>query len=651
MLVGKQFGPFTVEGELGSGAMGTVYFARMERKGQQLPVALKMVSMALVGDEKAMARFEREANILKQLKHPNIVRLYGTGKYGRTPFIVMEYVEGESLDHVLTRRGRLSWEEAFALCKALCAALQHAHDKGIIHRDLKPANLLVAKGDLLKLTDFGIAKDTDVTALTGANSTLGTASYMSPEQCRGERNLTPRSDLYSLGVVLFELITGRKPFYADNSMDMFLKHVNEPPLRPSRYTPDLPVWVDNLIMFLLEKKPESRPADAQTVARMMEDIETKVIDQRSAGVEAASARRVDRKLSDAEATDDDREAALALKGQSKKKSRKKELAKKAERKKLLLTVVGIAAIVLVLGGLAFWQLRPDSLPKAYAKVEATAPDEKLDAVADFLKSHAGKTGPEMDKANALFRERLIAEGDKQLTNRHGSKMLKPQEGEDKDAIENVWLGMDAEALGNLPRAVTAWKVVAEKGPAPEASKYSNKPDACRVGLKWIAEKRIADIEGAGPKFNELVTLADNAKFQERLPEFPKNGPDDTAFRAAWAERFGDPAKARKYWDLLASQSEKSPESHKWWVLANAQRGRLQNSQDAPAQRIARGESALQAADALWEMTDDTQGRKSKLAARAAWFEIATLYDDETEPALKAVCAAAKQRLQSRPKPE
>jgi hypothetical protein len=301
--------------------------------------------------------------------------------------------------------------------------------------------------------------------------------------------------------------------------------------------------------------------------------------------------------------------------------------------------------------LAFWQLRPEGLPKAYAKVEAAAPDEKLDAVADFLKSNAGKAGPEIDKANALFRERLVAEGDKQLANRHNSKMLKPQEGEDKDAIESVWLGMDAETLGNLPRAATAWKAVAEKSPIPELAKYSSKPDACRVGLKWIAEKRIADIESAEPKFNELHNLADSVKFQERLPDYAKNSPEETAFRAVWSERFADPAKAKKYWELLASQTEKSPEAHKWWVLANSNRRRLLNAQDIPAQRIARGESGLKAADELWEAMDDTQGRKSKLAARAAWFELATLYDDETEPALKAVCATAKQRLAERPTPE
>ena len=205
MLVGQTIGSgayrFEIGRELGSGAMGTVYRATFHKNGVESEVALKVVALGLLGNEGAMARFEREANILKQLRHPHIVRLLATGKFQKAPFIVMEYVDGEPMDRALQRRGRLGWEEVFGYGKQLCEALQHAHDKGIIHRDLKPSNLMITKDGVLKLTDFGIAKDTDVTALTGANSTIGTAAYMSPEQCKGDRNLSHKSDLYSLGVV------------------------------------------------------------------------------------------------------------------------------------------------------------------------------------------------------------------------------------------------------------------------------------------------------------------------------------------------------------------------------------------------------------------------------------------------------------------
>src|SRR5207244_2745486 len=136
----------------------------------------------------------------------------------------MDYVQGESLDKTLARRDRFSWEEVVTLGQQLCSALQHAHDKGVIHRDLKPSNLMVLADGTLKLTDFGIAKDLDVTALTEAHCTVGTASYMSPEQCRGQA-LTHKSDIYSLGIVFYELLTGKKPFVSENVMDMFMMHV------------------------------------------------------------------------------------------------------------------------------------------------------------------------------------------------------------------------------------------------------------------------------------------------------------------------------------------------------------------------------------------------------------------------------------------
>src|SRR5262249_26088892 len=249
-------------------------------------VALKFIAAGAAANPRQFDRFEREAEILKQLKHPNIVRMFGHGKHQKLPYYAMEYIEGQTLQQVLEGRGRLPWEEVVALGKQLCSALQHAHDQGIIHRDLKPSNLMVLPGGRLKLTDFGIAKDLDVTQLTSANCTVGTASYMSPEQCKGERNLTHKSDLYSLGVVLYELLTGEKPFDADNAMDMFLKHVKGKFEGRSRLAMDIPPWLDTLVCQLLEKKPEKRPFDATVVASALDQVVEKVTAQQSAGVDA-----------------------------------------------------------------------------------------------------------------------------------------------------------------------------------------------------------------------------------------------------------------------------------------------------------------------------------------------------------------------------
>jgi serine/threonine-protein kinase len=321
MLVGQQIGPFSIEKEIGGGAMGSVYRARYTKTGQR--VAIKIIAPGLAGSDKAMERFEREAAILKQLQHPNIVRLYASGKFHGTPFYAMEYVQGESLDRVMARRGRITWEEVVDLGKQLCAALQHAHEQGIIHRDLKPSNLMVLPDGTIKLTDFGIAKDMDVTQLTSANCTVGTASYMSPEQCRGERDLTHKSDLYSMGVLFYELITGRKPFQAETPMEMFTLHVQGTFERPSRLVLDLPIWLDNLICQLLEKKPEQRPLDAGAVSEALERVREKVEAQQSAGVDAVHTRIAGRARAQVELDEHDKEAARTLLGKKKKKGRRK----------------------------------------------------------------------------------------------------------------------------------------------------------------------------------------------------------------------------------------------------------------------------------------------------------------------------------------
>src|SRR4051812_28400628 len=223
MLNGQQVGPFLVEKEIGAGAMGAVYRAKYVKTGQLVAIKV-MAPHAGSASAHGLARFEREAPILKQLRHPNIVRLFGIGKHQGMPYYAMEYIQGETLDRVIARRDRMTWEQVVDLGQQLCAALQHAHQAGIVHRDLKPSNLMILPDGTLKLTDFGIAKDLDVTQLTATNSTVGTAAYMSPEQCMGQE-ITLKSDLYSLGVVLYELLTGRKPFTAENAVDMFMLHI------------------------------------------------------------------------------------------------------------------------------------------------------------------------------------------------------------------------------------------------------------------------------------------------------------------------------------------------------------------------------------------------------------------------------------------
>ena len=260
MLLGQKLGDFEIEGELGAGAMGMVYRARYLKNNA--PVAIKIISGGHDTNPNSVARFERETAILKKLSHPNIVRLYASGRWRGTPFYVMEYVAGETLDARLKKRGKFSWEEVVDLGRQMCAALQHAHHQGIVHRDLKPANIMIMPDNSVKLMDFGIAKGLELSQLTATNCTVGTAAYMSPEQCRGERDLTAKSDLYSLGVLFYELLTGRHPFLAETTLDMFLCHTEGKFERPSRLVLDIPLWLDTLVCQMLEKKPEKRPRDA-----------------------------------------------------------------------------------------------------------------------------------------------------------------------------------------------------------------------------------------------------------------------------------------------------------------------------------------------------------------------------------------------------
>src|SRR5260370_30540566 len=293
MQVGQRIGPFGMEKELGSGAMGSVYQARYRKNGRR--VAIKVIHEGQSSSETGLARFEREKQVLKQLNHRNIVQVYDAELFKGAPFYVMEFIEGEPVNELLQRRGRLTWEEVVEIGKQVCAALKHAHDQGIVHRDIKPSNLMVTADGTVKLTDFGIAKDLDVTQLTAANCTVGTASYMSPEQCRGERDLTFKSDLYSFGVVLYELLTGRRPFLAETTMDMFLAHVNGTFERPSRLALDIPIWLDTLVCQLMEKDPAKRPFDSAVVAQALEQVAEKGAAGRSAGVDVATARILCRK--------------------------------------------------------------------------------------------------------------------------------------------------------------------------------------------------------------------------------------------------------------------------------------------------------------------------------------------------------------------
>src|SRR5262249_25315082 len=190
---------YRVESVLGSGAMGVVYRATDLNKGRA--AAVKVMSGDIARGSKIQQRFEREAEILQQFRHPGIVRFLGYGKHRGTYYIAMEFIQGITLEKLLGEGGPLSWREVVDLGIQVCDALHYAHERGVVHRDLKPSNLMITEDRKVKLTDFGIAKDLDKESLTGTGRTLGTAAYMSPEQIRGTPAVSHQTDLYALGVV------------------------------------------------------------------------------------------------------------------------------------------------------------------------------------------------------------------------------------------------------------------------------------------------------------------------------------------------------------------------------------------------------------------------------------------------------------------
>lgn len=353
----RRIGPFQLEGRLGVGGMGIVYRATYLKGGQK--VAVKVLAPDLAADAKLAKRFEREMEILKKLKHPNIVKYYGGSTTGVQRFYAMELVTGGSLADLLKKRGRLSWEEAIDYGLQIAKALEHAHDAGIIHRDLKPANLLLAGDGTLKLSDFGIARDTQSTALTAAGKTVGTMAYMAPEQITGKLPITRRTDLYAFGCVLFEMLTGRTPFASCTQPEMLFKHIEEVPPNVREFNMDCPIWLDRLVHQLLEKDPDERPFDALAVQVLLEEVRTRVAEQESM-VKATVAGGV----SALTVKDGDPALAKAL-GRKKKKKRRSELVPFYERAWFL----GLCLAGLI--GMVVWWKWPESEEQMFTRLQTT----------------------------------------------------------------------------------------------------------------------------------------------------------------------------------------------------------------------------------------------------------------------------------------
>jgi hypothetical protein len=286
MPMPARVGDWELERELGSGGMGTVYLGRHVETGAV--AAVKVLPPALAREKGFIARFNREVAALQKLKSPHIVELLDSGEDDGTFYFAMEYVPGETLTDRLEREKRLSWREAIEFGVQVCRALKAAHNCGIIHRDLKPSNLLLhvpepvpdapdaaQPAPIVKLTDFGIAQVFATSKLTVTGGILGTAEYMSPEQAQGKR-ANKQSDIYSLGAVLYVMVTGRPPFTGKTTLEIVQKHRFAQFDSPKRVVPEIPHWLDEIICKCLAKKPEDRYPDAYVLGLRLQEVPRKV---------------------------------------------------------------------------------------------------------------------------------------------------------------------------------------------------------------------------------------------------------------------------------------------------------------------------------------------------------------------------------------
>jgi serine/threonine-protein kinase len=269
MEAGTLSGRYETGERLGTGGMSSVYKATdriLERT-----VAVKILAEHLHDDERFVERFKREALAVARLIHPNIVQVYDTGVDQGRHYIVMEYVEGRSGAQILQRQGPVEPEIAAEIGIQACAGLDYAHRRGIIHRDVKPGNLMIVGGPVgggemtVKLTDFGIARAIEQTRITQVGSVVGTAAYLAPEQVRGEE-ATPATDVYALGVVLYQFLTGRLPYEGSSLAELAVRQQNEKPLPPSTYDSDIPEPLGAAVLRALEGDPSRRYASAEELA-------------------------------------------------------------------------------------------------------------------------------------------------------------------------------------------------------------------------------------------------------------------------------------------------------------------------------------------------------------------------------------------------
>jgi len=345
---------------IGEGGMANVYLAWdtiLERE-----VAVKILRGDLADDEKFVRRFQREANSASSLRHPNIVEMYDVGEDNGKYFIVMEYVDGKTLKSLIKKRGALNLTEAMDIMMQLTSGIACAHDSYIIHRDIKPQNVLILEDGRVKITDFGIAMALNSNELTQTNSVMGSVHYLPPEQASGTGS-TIKSDIYSLGILMFELLTGRVPFKGENAVEIAIKHMKNQIPSVCNINPEIPQSVENIILKACAKNPKNR---YDSVAEMHEDLKTCLDPLRF------EEKRLVYKYPEHN-TDESKVINKLESREIKNKDINSEETDKADKKiNIALIIIGIVCVSIVIIGLIFILIVGSGKTK-----EVTVPDELI----------------------------------------------------------------------------------------------------------------------------------------------------------------------------------------------------------------------------------------------------------------------------------
>ncbi|MBK8782857.1 MAG: SUMF1/EgtB/PvdO family nonheme iron enzyme [Anaerolineales bacterium] len=364
-LTGQYIDRYEILELLGKGGMAMVYKAydsRLERE-----VAIKIIRRDAFPPENlhdVLKRFEREAKSLARLSHPNIVKVMDYGEYGDSPFLVLEYLSGGTLKQKIG--APVSWKEAVRLLLPIARGIEYAHNHGVVHRDIKPANILITENGEPMLSDFGIVKvfhGEEISTLTGSGVAIGTPEYMAPEQWTGETG--PGSDIYSLGVIFYEMVTGRRPYIADTPGGVFFKQVTEPLPFPREFVPDLPESVERFLLIALAQKPEDRYQSMSEMASVFENLQNDGGRQSAIGIQPKEEKEKQERVAVEKAVQEKEKHNAAEKFKHEKAERQD--ARRDEIKVFLpkvipfLRIIGVIGIIIVLFWMGSWVI-PQFIP-------------------------------------------------------------------------------------------------------------------------------------------------------------------------------------------------------------------------------------------------------------------------------------------------